>query len=114
MYGKSPYIRINFIIMNRTKTKSKVKAQARFDARLSRSQKDLFERAATIRGFKSLSEFVIHTTQEVATNIVEKHNAILSSEADRKVFFDALINPPKPNKALKEASKSYIKHVAAK
>lgn len=100
--------------MNQPKPKSKVKAQARFDTRLSRSQKDLFERAAAIKGFKSLSEFVIHTTQEVATDIVEKHNAILSSEADREVFFDALINPPKPNKALKEASKSYLKQVTVK
>ncbi len=100
--------------MNQTNPKSKVKSQARFDARLSRSQKDLFERAAKIRGFKSLSEFVIHTTQEVATNIVEKHNAILSSEADRELFFDALINPPKPNKALKEASQRYLKQVTVK
>jgi uncharacterized protein (DUF1778 family) len=100
--------------MNQTKTKPKVKSQARFDARLSRSQKDLFERAARIRGFKSLSEFVIHTTQEVATNIVEKHNAILSSEVDSKVFFDALVNPPKPNKALKEALQRYLKQVTVK
>jgi len=97
--------------MSYTKTKSK--AQARFDTRLSRTQKDLFERAAKIKGFKSLSEFVIHTTQEAATIIVEKHNAILVSEADKKVFFDALINPPKPNRALKEASKSYLKQLTA-
>lgn len=96
--------------MNQTK----IKSQARFDARLSRSQKDLFERAARIRGFKSLSEFVIHTTQEAAISIVEKHNAILSSEADNEVFFDALINPPKPNKALKETSLRYLKQVTAK
>ena len=100
--------------MNQTKPKSKVKALARFDARLSRHQKDLFEKAARIRGFKSLSEFVIHTTQVAATNIVEEHNAILSSEADRKLFFDALVNPPKPNKALKEASQHYLKQVIAK
>jgi len=96
--------------MNQTK----IKSQARFDTRLSRSQKELFERAARIRGFKSLSEFVIHTTQEAATSIVEKHNSLLSSEADSEVFFDALINPPKPNKALKEAWQSYLKQVTVK
>ena len=100
--------------MNQIKAKPKVKSQARFDARLSRSQKDLFVRAARIRGFKSLSEFVIHTTQEVAIDIIEKHNAVLSSEADRNVFFDALINPPKPNKALKEALQHYSKQVTVK
>ena len=100
--------------MNYTKTRSKVKAQARFDTRLTQSQKELFEKAARIRGFKSLSEFVIHTTQEAALTIVENHNALLASEADAILFFDALVNPPKPNKALKEASKRYVKQVAAK
>ncbi|MDP4265244.1 MAG: DUF1778 domain-containing protein [Bacteroidota bacterium] len=93
---------------------TKTKAEARFDARLSRSQKELFERAAKIKGFKSLSEFVIHITQEASLIIVEQHNAILASKADKKVFFDALIHPPKPNKALKEASKNYLQQVAAK
>ena len=86
--------------------------QARFDARLTKSQKEFFELAARISGFKSLSEFVIHSTQQVADNIVGKHNAILANEEDRKIFFDALINPPKPNKALKEAARHYQKHAA--
>jgi len=100
--------------MNTAKTKRKPAAQARFDARLTRSQKDLFEEAARIKGFKSLSEFVIHTTQEAAAVIVERHHAILATERERKVFFDALTNPPKPNKALAQAAKSYQKFVAAK
>lgn len=100
--------------MSATKTKRRTIAQARFDTRLSRSQKDLFEEAARIKGFKSLSEFVIHTTQEAATVIIERHNAILASEKDKHVFFAALANPPKPNKALMQAAKSYHKTVAAK
>ncbi|HSU28698.1 MAG TPA: DUF1778 domain-containing protein [Chitinophagaceae bacterium] len=100
--------------MGTTKTKQSATAQARFDTRLSRYQKDLFEEAAKIKGFKSLSEFVISTTQEAATAIVEKHNAILVSEKDRKIFFDALTNPPRPNKDLLQAAKTYQKVVAAK
>jgi uncharacterized protein (DUF1778 family) len=88
--------------------------QARFDTRLTKSQKELFELAARISGFKSLSEFVIHSTQQVATGIVEQHNAILATDRDRKLFFDALVNPPKPNKALKEAAKHYQKQASAK
>ncbi len=88
--------------------------QARFDARLTKSQKEFFELAAKISGFKSLSEFVIHSTQQVANSIVEKHNAILATEKDRNVFFDTLVNPPKPNKSLKEAAKNYQKQVSAK
>ena len=89
---------------------SQVKAQeARFDARLSKSQKDFFELAARISGFKSLSEFVIHSTQQVADKIMEKHNAILANEEDKKIFFDAITHPAKPNKALKEAVNHYQK-----
>ncbi len=88
--------------------------QARFDARLSKSQKEFFEMAATISGFKSLSEFVIHATQQVASSIVEKHNALLATEKDRKIFFDALVNPPEPNNSLKEAANLYKKQVATK
>jgi len=98
--------------MGTTKTKHKATAQARFDTRLTCSQKDLFEEAARIKGFKSLSEFVIYTTQEAATIIIERHNAILASERDRHVFFEALTNPPRPNKDLIEAAKSYRKAVS--
>ncbi len=100
--------------MSTTKTKAPTKSQARFDARLSRSQKELFAKAARIKGFKSLSEFVIHTTQEAANQIVERHDAILASENDKDIFFEALTNPPKPNKALTQAARSYLKHMAAK
>ena len=88
--------------------------QARFDTRLTKSQKEFFEMAARISGFKSLSEFVIHSTQQVADSIIEKHNAILATEKDRKIFFDTLIDPPKPNKSLKEAAKQYQKQVTAR
>jgi len=100
--------------MGTTKTKAPAKSQARFDTRLSRSQKELFEKAARIKGFKSLSEFVIHTTQEAANKIIERHDAILASERDNSIFFEALANPPKPNKALTQAARSYLKQVATK
>lgn len=100
--------------MNNTKIKSSAAAQSRFDARLTRSQKDLLEEAARIKGYKSLSEFVIHTMVEVATPIIEKHNAVLASEADKAIFFEALSNPQKPNKALVRAAKNYKKQAALK
>ena len=100
--------------MRTTNPHRREKAMARFDARLSRRQKELFERAARIKGFKSLSEFVIYTTQEAAMMIIEKNNAILVSEKDKQVFFKAIANPPKPNKALTEARNDYFKKVAGK
>jgi uncharacterized protein (DUF1778 family) len=97
-YGYLPYI----YIMAATKLDP-----ARFDTRLLKSQKEMFELAARLGGFKSLSEFIVHSAQQVADRIIEKHNAILAVEADRKIFFDALINPPKANKSLLDAARSH-------
>ncbi len=96
-----------------TKTSRKAQAKERFDARLTPNQKALFVKAARIKG-KSLSEFVISVTQEAATVIIENHNSILASEKDRTMFFEAIINPQKPNTALVKAAKHYQKLVASK
>ncbi len=100
--------------MNKPKIKSSAAAQSRFDTRLTRSQKNLIEEAAIIKGYKSLSEFVIHTMVEVSTPIIEKHNAVLASEKDKRIFFDALANPQKPNRALTRAAKHYQKQITVK
>ena len=86
---------------------SKTSEKARFDARLSRSQKELFEQAAKIKGYKSLSEFVIQVTQEAAITIIQRQQNIIASERDQIIFFNALTNPPKPGKNLKKALKAY-------
>ena len=88
--------------------------QARFDARLTKTQKDFFEMAATLGGYKSLSEFIVHATQQAANNIVQQHNSILANEKDKEIFFEALINPPLPNNALKEAGLLYKSLVTKK
>jgi hypothetical protein len=53
-------------------------------------------------------------TSHTGTTIVEKHNAILVTESDKKILFDSLMNPPKPNKFLKNAAKQYQKQVLAR
>jgi uncharacterized protein (DUF1778 family) len=88
--------------------------QTRFDVRLPREQKEVIELAATLSGFKSKSEFIVHTLLKEATSIVVKHTQIIASEKDQKLFFDAIINPPKPNKNLLKAAKNYNKLVAIK
>ena len=93
---------------------SHLKAQAaRFDARLTKEQKDFFELAATMSGFKSLSEFVIHSVQQVATQVVERHHAIQMTENDRKLFFETLLDPPSPNDALIKAAEQYKQQTGA-
>jgi uncharacterized protein (DUF1778 family) len=81
--------------------------KARFDARLPKEQKDFFEYAASIGGYRTVTEFIISSAQKQANKIIENHNNILASNKDRKVFFDALLNPEKPNDKLKSAMKNY-------
>ncbi len=80
---------------------------SRFDARLTAAQKEILQRAASIGGFRSLSDFVISSAQEKAHQIIEKYNSFLHSEKDREIFFDALMSPPEPNEKLKEAARLY-------
>jgi uncharacterized protein (DUF1778 family) len=87
--------------------------QARFDTRLSAEQKQFFETAASLSGFKSLSEFVLHATQQAAMAIVTQHRHLQLSHKDSQLFFDALIKSPKPNAALKKAARKYKKAALA-
>ena len=81
--------------------------KARFDTRLSRDKKLMIEKAALLGGYKNLSDFVVTTVCEKAQAIIQKSETILSSQRDNEVFFDALVNPPEPNKALRSAVSQY-------
>jgi uncharacterized protein (DUF1778 family) len=83
------------------------KSSARLDTRLSAEHKELFLRAASLGGFKTLTEFVLFSARQQAEKIVRQHASWLASEQDRKIFFDALVNPPVPNRELKQAAKKY-------
>ncbi len=85
----------------------KMPATARFDTKLSKSQKELFEYAARIGGFRTLTEFVVSSVQERAKAIIEKHKMLLASEKDREIFFHSIIHSPRPNKKLAAAAKRY-------
>ncbi len=87
---------------------------ARFDTRLSKEQKELFEYAASLGGYRTLTEFVISTAQHKANEIIEKHRYIIASEKDKVVFFNALIKPPAPGKKLRAAASRYNKTVKQK
>lgn len=82
--------------------------KSRFDTRLSGKQKEIFELAARLGGYKTLSEFILSSAQQQADQILERHRQILADEADRKTFFKALLQPPKPNANLKKAMARYI------
>jgi uncharacterized protein (DUF1778 family) len=85
-----------------------------FDKGLTKEQKELFKYAAHLGGFKTLSEFVIFSAQQQASNIIEKYNSILASRKDQEIFFNAIINPQKPTDRLKKAAGRFNKAVAKK
>lgn len=81
--------------------------KARFDTRLSLEQKNFFERAARLGGYRSLTDFIILSAQEKAYEIIAKREQVIASDKDKKVFFETLMNPPQPNIELNEAAENY-------
>jgi len=81
--------------------------QARFDARLPKEQKQFFEKAAYLGGYRNLTDFIILTVQEKAKEIISEKEQIIASEKDSQIFFDAITNPKKPSKTLKKALEDY-------
>lgn len=84
-----------------------ISKHARFDARLPIEVKELFERAAHLGGFRSLTDFIVSTVQEKAREIVKEKEQIIASEKDAEVFFDTITNPRQPSENLTGALKDY-------
>ena len=83
----------------------KVKPE-RLEARISREQKELFQRAADIQG-RTLTDFVISSLQEAAKRAIQEHEMMILSVRDREVFVEALLNPPNPSDKLRSAAQRY-------
>lgn len=81
----------------------------RIDVRISKKQKELIKFASDIRGFKNLTEFVVFCISKEANQIIIENNQILKSIEDKKLFLNAILNPPQPNSKLKKAQLNYLK-----
>ncbi len=82
----------------------------RLEIRTTPDQKRLFARAAQIRG-TSITDFAVSKLLEAATEIIQETESLRLREEDRKVFFNALTNPPAPNEYAKSAVARYKKQV---
>jgi uncharacterized protein (DUF1778 family) len=89
-----------------------IEEQTRFDARLPKKQKQFFERAAYLGGYRNLTEFVIMAVQEKANMIIKEKELVIASERDSQIFYDAITNPTKPSDSLKRALADYETFVA--
>jgi uncharacterized protein (DUF1778 family) len=91
----------------------KAKELARFDTKIPKAQKQFFERAASIGGYRTLTDFIISSAQEKAKTIIDQQSNFLASESDRKIFFDAIMKAEEPGMQLLEAAERYKKAIAA-
>jgi uncharacterized protein (DUF1778 family) len=87
------------------------KRDERLDARLTREEKDLVETAAGLRGTSS-SDFVRMAIKEAALNAIRDYELLTLAERSRKVFVDALLNPPKPNAKARAAARRFKQEIA--
>jgi len=82
------------------------KSVARLEARVDPEIKALWQKAADLEG-RTLTDFVIASVQAAACKVIEQHQTLKLSVEDSEAFVNALLNPPKPNNALKAAAQRY-------
>ena len=82
--------------------------QSRFELRLSVEDREFFEAAAKLSGYKTLANFLTSTARERAEKIIEEKQKILASKQDKEIFFEAIVSGGKPNAKLKSAAKTFL------
>ena len=74
----------------------------RLEARITRDQKALIQRAAELEG-RSVTDYVVSSVQDAAKRTVEAHDVTVLSAAQSRAFVDALLEPPPVNDRLRES-----------
>jgi uncharacterized protein (DUF1778 family) len=83
----------------------------RLDIRLNPDTKELIQEAAMLRN-QTVTQFVVSTLAESAGKVVAEHARAALSDRDRDLFLQLLDDAPPPNQALRNAAKSYRRHLA--
>lgn len=83
---------------------------SRLEARLPASVYATLKRAAQISG-RSLTDFVVSAARDAAQRTIEADSLLRLSAQDQQRFAEALLNPPKPNAALKHAKRLHQESV---
>jgi uncharacterized protein (DUF1778 family) len=78
----------------------------RLEARISKAQKDLLQRASALQG-RTLTDFVVAAACEAARRTIQDYEILRLGDQDREAFVGALLNPPEPNPALRQAAERY-------
>ena len=114
LYGTRPYHRSTEFLMAppARSIRSTPRTQTeRLEARVDHEQKTFFQRAASLRGV-SLKEFMVDSMREAAARTLKEHELVLSAN-EQQTFVEVLMNPPKPNDALRAAAADFFRRVAS-
>jgi uncharacterized protein (DUF1778 family) len=84
---------------------------ARLGFRVDHETKALVERAARLERRK-VTDYCLAALTEAAQRTIARHEMLVLSERDREVFFDTLVNPPRPSVRLGRAFKAAGRRVA--
>ena len=88
------------------KARKNARKLERLEARVTQEQKRIIERSAELRG-TSVTEFVVVSAQQAATKTIKDFETLSLRGEARKVFVNALLNPPASNAAVKAAARRY-------
>lgn len=80
----------------------------RIEARIAPTALETIKRAAEAKG-SSVSDFVVAAAHEAATRELQEQSIIRLSVEEQRRFVALLLDPPKPNKALKRAATAHAK-----
>ena len=82
----------------------------RLEARITREQKRIIERAARLRG-TSVTDFVVVSAQRAATDTIKDVEMMSLRGEAREAFVNALLNPPAPNAAANRAAERFRRRI---
>jgi uncharacterized protein (DUF1778 family) len=78
----------------------------RIDLRVTQEQKELLERAASLKGI-SLSAYTLFHVLPAAKQDIDKNERLVLSNRDRDLFLSVMENPPELKGKLKAAIQEY-------
>ena len=85
----------------------------RLEARIISDKKKLLKNAAELSG-RTLTDFVVSSAYEAAVRVIQEYQQLHLSIADRDVFINALLNPPKASNNLLKTAEEYKRDVESK
>jgi uncharacterized protein (DUF1778 family) len=84
----------------------------RMHLRIDAKTKQKLERAAAYAD-TTISDFVLANAVAAANRVIESREKITLPERDWAAFYAALLDPPAPNKKLRDAARRYRERVGA-